>query len=88
VISNLRMTKLMRRCRWLNMLYNVSFCIIWSCKRFEKGDETDEAKVDALRSKRDRAVDIFHKLAIRERSNAVETVKRQVSSRRVGSMPR
>jgi hypothetical protein len=38
----------------------------------------DEVKVIAIETKRDRAVEIFQRLAIRTQMNAVESVRRQV----------
>jgi hypothetical protein len=51
--------------------------LAWSCKRTE-GDE------EAFMAKRDRAVEIFAKLAVSDRTNAIEVVKRQVSELVIG----
>ena len=54
----------------------------WLFKRFTTADSEDEGKKSALVEKRDRAVEIFQKLSLKERSNAAEAVRRQVSCSR------
>ena len=48
--------------------------------RFTELDTNDETKMEATKANRDRAKDIFYKLALRERGNAAEVVRRQVSA--------
>jgi cohesin complex subunit SA-1/2 len=48
-------------------------------KGFTVEDKDDPVKILALNEKRDRAVEIFQKLALKELSNAPISVKRQVS---------
>lgn len=48
-------------------------------KGFTVEDQDDPVKILALNEKRDRAVEIFQKLALKELSNAPISVKRQVS---------
>jgi len=48
-------------------------------KGFSTEDKEDPVKILALSEKRDRAVEIFQKLALKELSNAPISVKRQVS---------
>jgi hypothetical protein len=49
-------------------------------KSFSEEDKDDPVKVLALNEKRDRAVEIFQKLAMKDLNNASISVKRQVSS--------
>jgi hypothetical protein len=49
-------------------------------KSFTEEDKDDPVKVLALNEKRDRAVEIFQKLAMKDLNNASISVKRQVSS--------
>lgn len=53
----------------------------WLFKRFSEADAEEETKKMALSEKRDRAVEIFQKLALKEQTNAAEVVRRQVSPR-------
>lgn len=53
--------------------------LTWLFQRFTAEDGADEAKVEALVEKRDRVVKVFKGLALTERSNATESVRRQVS---------
>jgi len=55
----------------------------WLFKRFTANDADDEGKKTVLAEKRDRAVEIYQKLSLRERTNAAETVRRQVSVARL-----
>jgi hypothetical protein len=48
-------------------------------KGFSADDKDDPVKVVTLSEKRDRAVEIFQKLALKELSNAPISVKHQVS---------
>ena len=52
-------------------------------KGFTEEDKDDPVKVLALTEKRDRAVEIFQKLAIKDLNNASISVKRQVSCPRI-----
>jgi len=54
-------------------------------KGFTEEDKDDPVKVLALTEKRDRAVEIFQKLAMKDLNNASISVKRQVSSPRLKS---
>jgi hypothetical protein len=47
-------------------------------KNFTAEDQEDGVKILALNEKRDRAVEIFQKLALKELSNAAVSVRRQV----------
>lgn len=53
--------------------------IAWSFKNFSIEDKDDAMRVSALEEKRDRAVELFGRLALKEMSNATVSVKRQVS---------
>jgi cohesin complex subunit SA-1/2 len=53
--------------------------LTWMFKGFTIEDKDDPVKILALNEKRDRAVEIFQKLALKELSNAPISVKRQVS---------
>lgn len=53
--------------------------LTWLFKVFTAEDKDDPVKILALNEKRDRAVEIFQKLALKELSNAPISVKRQVS---------
>lgn len=54
---------------------------MWLVYNFSDEDKQDEAKVDALKERRDEALDIFDKYGVRDRTNAAEAVRRQVSMR-------
>lgn len=54
--------------------------LAWLFKNFSIEDMDDAMKVTALEEKRDRAIEIFSKLALKETSSANVSVKRQVSS--------
>lgn len=53
--------------------------LAWLFKNFALEDKDDAIKVTALEEKRDRAVEIFSRLAIKEMSNSTISVRRQVS---------
>ena len=53
--------------------------LAWLFKNFTVEDKDDAMKVTALKEKRDRAIEIFSRLAMKEMSNATVLVKRQVS---------
>jgi cohesin complex subunit SA-1/2 len=53
--------------------------LTWMFKSFTEEDKDDPVKVLALNEKRDRAVEIFQKLAMKDLNNASISVKRQVS---------
>ena len=55
--------------------------LAWLFKSFSAEDKDDAMKVTALEEKRDRAVEIFSRLALKDMSNATVSVKRQVSYR-------
>lgn len=52
--------------------------VTWLFKNFSEDDVSDEMRVSALVEKRDRAVEIFERLALKEMSNAAVSVKRMV----------
>ena len=52
-------------------------------KSFTEEDKDDPVKVLALTEKRDRAVEMFQKLAMKDLNNASISVKRQVSCPRI-----
>lgn len=53
--------------------------LTWLFKKFAAEDAEDESKLQALQTKRDKAVEIFQRLTIRAQTNVVEYVRRQVS---------
>jgi len=53
--------------------------LAWIFRSFTEDDANDSEKVAKLVEKRDKAKDVFYNLALRERTNAAESVRRQVS---------
>ena len=62
-------------------LQSILLHMTWLFKRFSEANAEEETKKMALSEKRDRAVEIFQKLALKEQTNAAEVVRRQVSPR-------
>lgn len=54
--------------------------LAWMFRSFTEDDAGDAEKVARLVEKRDKAKNILYNLALRERTNAAEDVRRQVSS--------
>jgi hypothetical protein len=52
-------------------------------KKFTTEDAANPSKLGAMINKRDKVKDVLFKLALRERGNATELVRRQVSERKV-----
>jgi cohesin complex subunit SA-1/2 len=52
--------------------------LAWSFRAFTEEDGEDAKKVTKLVEKRDKAKNVFYNLALRERTNAAESVRRQV----------
>lgn len=53
--------------------------LMWLVANFTEEDGNDESKVDALKERRDQALELFDKYGVRDRTNAAEAVRRQVS---------
>ncbi|KAK4687910.1 cohesin complex subunit SA-1/2, partial [Tremellales sp. Uapishka_1] len=60
-----------------NALQIVFLHLTWAVKSFSSGDANDDQKVTALMENRDRAVEIFETFGVKDRTNAVELVRRQ-----------
>jgi hypothetical protein len=52
-------------------------------KKFTTEDAANPSKLGAMINKRDKVKDVLFKLALRERGNATELVRRQVSERKL-----
>lgn len=57
--------------------------ITWLSKKFTTEDAANPSKLGAMINKRDKVKDVLFKLALRERGNATELVRRQVSERKL-----
>lgn len=57
--------------------------ITWLSKKFTTEDASNPSKLGAMINKRDKVKDVLFKLALRERGNATELVRRQVSERKM-----
>lgn len=55
--------------------------VTWLFRNFTEADAENEAKVDALKTRRDEALELFERFGVRDRTNAAESVRRQVSFR-------
>ena len=55
--------------------------VAWMFKAFSAEDGSDEEKVNALKEWRDKALELYQEIALRDRSNALASVKQQVSFR-------
>lgn len=53
--------------------------LMWLFNNFTEEDAGVEAKVEALKERRDEALDMFDKYVVRDRTHAAEAVRRQVN---------
>jgi cohesin complex subunit SA-1/2 len=60
-----------------NALQILFFHLTWIFKRFTLEDGTDEAKVAAIKEKRNRALQIFQNFGVADKGNVSEMVRRQ-----------